>query len=148
MRRQLPRRKVMARIVVTPLVDVVLVLLVLFLVLTPLMARSLDVREPHATVRVQGEQGVPEGQLVVQAHPEGLWLNGEPIAPEALTDTLRAQLMQRSASVVFFQGHADLNYGVAVHYLDLIRASGAEILGIAPELEVRPQGPEERGIEE
>lgn len=143
--KRMPRRRVMARIVVTPLVDVVLVLLVLFLVLTPLLARSLDVREPHATVRVPDEERLPEGQLVVQAHPEGLWLNGEPVAPGALSGALRAQLAGRATSVVFFQGHPDLKYGDAVRFLDLIRASGAEILGIAPELEVVP---EETGSEE
>jgi len=143
--RSIPRKKVMAAIVVTPLVDVVLVLLVLFLVLTPLMARSLDVRQPHATVQVPDEEPIPEGQLVVQAHPDGLWINGEAVEPEQLAASLRQQLAQRSASVVFFQGHADLSYGTVVQYLDLIRSSGAEILGIAPELEVAPEEPEELG---
>lgn len=137
-RRWASNKKVFARIVVTPLVDVVLVLLVLFLVLTPLLARSLDVREPHETLTVaEGDQALGE-QLVVQAHPNGLWMNGTPVAPEALSETLRERLASRGATVVFFQGHPDLKYADAVRYLDLIRASGAEILGVAPELEVAP----------
>ena len=136
--RKIKRRKVVASIVVTPLVDVVLVLLVLFLVLTPLLARSLDVRQPHATVPLADDGVVPSTQLVVQAHPKGLWINGVSVDPADLVIQLSDRLRQGGSQVVFFQGHKDLRYGDVIHYLDLIRASGAEILGMAPELELAP----------
>lgn len=133
MRRRIPNRKVVARIVVTPLVDVVLVLLVLFLVLTPLLTRSIDVRKPHTTVSVPPDQAIPGSQLVVQATPDGVWINGEAVEASELTSRLASQLEAQGNTVVFFQGDAHLRYGDVVRYMDQIRASGAEILGIAPD---------------
>lgn len=135
MKSTLPRRRVMARIVVTPLVDVVLVLLVLFLVLTPLLVRSIDVREPHTTVSVAESEQLPPGQVVVQVRAGGgVWLNGEVIDPEVLSSRLGTLFATMETRVVFFQGDPEMGYGEVVHFLDVIRASGAEILAMAPEM--------------
>lgn len=142
MKSTLPRRRVMARIVVTPLVDVVLVLLVLFLVLTPLLVRSIDVREPHTTVSVAEGEQLPLGQVLVQVREGGgVWLNGAVTEPEELSSRLGALFASMETKVVFFQGDPEMGYGEVVHYLDVIRASGAEILAMAPEMRAEEVGP-------
>ena len=134
--KHIPRKKPLASIVVTPLVDVVLVLLVVFLVLTPLVTRSLDVREPHRTQTLDPGAELPAGQLVVQARPDGVFINGGPVEPRVLGQALESYIAEQGVAVVFFQGHPDLPYKDVVRYLDIMRASGADILGIAPELSI------------
>lgn len=146
--KHIPRKKPLATIVVTPLVDVVLVLLVLFLVLTPLVSRSIDVREPHKTQTLAPGETVPVDQLVVQARPDGVFLNGEALDPGDLGATLEGRMASNGARVVFFQGDPELPYRDVVRYLDIMRASGAEILGIAPVLTVDPPSPGVPGAEE
>jgi len=116
---------------VTPLVDVVLVLLIIFMVLTPLLEKSLDVRVPSSQT-VQADQ-LPSEQLVVNIDATGVVrLNEEPVSWEAYVPRLAAQLEQRAEAerVVIVVAADDAPYRLLVHAFDGARQAGARTLGM------------------
>jgi biopolymer transport protein ExbD len=116
---------------VTPLVDVVLVLLIIFMVLTPLLEKSLDVRVPSSQTVQTNE--LPAEQLVVNIDKAGaLRLNGEVIAWESYVERLGGQLAARTPDdrVVIVVPEDDASYGLLVRAFDGARQAGAQTLGM------------------
>jgi biopolymer transport protein TolR len=119
-----------AEINVTPLIDVVLVLLIIFMVMTPVMLKELVAKVPQKqTENVPLPPG--ESAIVVEldAHDQ-LALNGEPLAPEALGSKVAERLAHDRQKVVFFKISDDANYGRAVRVMDVCKGAGARTLGI------------------
>ena len=114
-----------AEINVTPLVDVVLVLLIIFLVITPLLHHGYDVTIPRT------EGGDRRGlQIVVSVGPQGvLYLNRELVTRADLTIRLTELLRSRPLETVFFFAEDDTSYEEAVSVMDLIRSAGAARIG-------------------
>jgi len=114
---------------VTPLVDVVLVLLIIFMVLTPSTLKHLT-----ATVPKKAEDNTPqppgETILVEYTAKRELSINGEPVAPEALAQRLADRLRDDRQKVVFFRAEDEAPYGEVVHLMDLARGSGARTLAV------------------
>src|SRR5260370_353906 len=80
---------------VTPLVDVVLVLLIIFIVVTPLLEKDFAVRIP-STEQVETTSEVPPDQIVVRIEPSGEFrINGAATAPEAYVQALKDKLDPR-----------------------------------------------------
>ncbi|HEY4395103.1 MAG TPA: biopolymer transporter ExbD [Polyangia bacterium] len=119
-----------ADINVTPLIDVVLVLLIIFMVMTPVMLKELVAKVPQKqTENVPLPPG--ESTIVVEldAHDQ-LSLNGEPLEPEALGPKVSERLAHDRGRVVFFKIADDANYGRAVRIMDVCKGAGAKTLGI------------------
>jgi len=120
---------------VTPLVDVVLVLLIIFMVVTPLLEKNLPVRTPNSE-KVEQPTEVPPDQLVVYADKLGaLRINSDPVTQLELADKLRVKLALRAASdrVVFIVADDLLSYSRLINVLDAAKLAGAEVLGFATE---------------
>jgi len=116
---------------VTPLVDVVLVLLIIFMVLTPLLEKSLDVRVPSSQT-VQTTE-LPKEQLVVAVNAAGvLSINGESLPWEQYVPRLGEQLSGRAPDerVVIVVPEDDAQYGLLVRAFDGARQAGAQTLGM------------------
>lgn len=123
----------MADINVTPLVDVVLVLLIIFMVLTPLLQLGYDVNVPPKAT-AEASMVASKAQLIVtQAEAKRVYLNREQIPIEQLPLRLTEILRQRNDKTVFFSAADELNYGVVITTMDVIRNSGAERIGIITE---------------
>ena len=124
------RRGPQAEINVTPLIDIVLVLLIIFMVLTPVMLKELPTKVPQKQAETM-PQPPGENPIVVEvdAH-DALLLNGEPVAPEALAGAVGERLRHDRQKVVFFRIDDDANYGRAVRIMDVCRGAGAKTLGI------------------
>ena len=117
---------------VTPLIDIVLVLLIIFMVLTPIMIYEMSVNLPDKTETVEQEDDVPKDQLLLAVCQDGtLTLNRTPYETEALSEDLTKRLRAKAKKVVFVDAHPDANYARVVHALDLARDAGAERLGMA-----------------
>ncbi len=114
---------------VTPLIDVVLVLLIIFMVLTPSMLKELTANVPR-----KDESNTPPPPtlpivLEISAKSD-LSINGDPVAPEALADKVGERLKHDSQKVVFFKVDDEAMYGDVVRYMDIVKGVGAKTLGI------------------
>jgi len=122
---------------VTPLVDVVLVLLIIFMVVTPLLEKDIDVRVPD-TEDVSDPEQVPEGQLVVEIDAAGNYkLNAEPLPEDQYLEKMRRVLAAKTKpedKVVFFLADDKANYGKLIAALDMTRQADPKVtLGMATE---------------
>ena len=120
---------------VTPLVDVVLVLLIIFMVLTPLAEKMLRVRVPDAEQQEQQELP-PQTQLVVSVSAEGeIAINSEKVPDAGYVERLKRVLAARSPGdrLVFFAADDKALYPRLVAALDGARQAGAEILTMTTE---------------
>jgi biopolymer transport protein TolR len=122
-----------AEINVTPLVDVVLVLLIIFMVLTPSMLKHLTANVPKKAE--QPAAAVPTDSSIVVEYTAAreLTVNNEPVAPEALADKLAERLRGARQKVVFFRAEDNAPYGEVVHLMDLARGVGATTLAVVTE---------------
>jgi biopolymer transport protein ExbD len=121
---------------VTPLVDVVLVLLIIFMVVTPLMEKDIEVRVPETVVEESPPPDSNDTQIVVQVAESGDYsINTEKIAPADYVTRLTRMLEARKKDerIVFFVADDKASYGKLVAALDGARAAGAKVLGFAPE---------------
>jgi biopolymer transport protein ExbD len=115
---------------VTPLIDIVLVLLIIFMVMTPVMLKELVAKVPQKSTELV-TQPPGENPIVVELDAsDQLSLNGEPLAPEALADQVAERLRHDRQKVVFFKIADDANYGRAVKVMDICKGAGAATLGI------------------
>jgi biopolymer transport protein ExbD len=118
---------------VTPLVDVVLVLLIIFMVVTPLLTKKFWLNVPKRTPEEQAETPPPEDQkqLVLMLQKNGtILVNSEVIAKPQLGDKLARALAARRDGLLFFDADADAPYGEAVELMDIARGSGAATIAV------------------
>jgi biopolymer transport protein ExbD len=115
---------------VTPLIDIVLVLLIIFMVMTPVMLKELVAKVPQKSTELV-PQPPGENPIVVELDArDQLSLNGEPLAAEALAGEVAERLRHDRQKVVFFRIDDDANYGRAVRIMDICKGAGAATLGI------------------
>jgi len=118
---------------VTPLVDVVLVLLIIFMVVTPLLEKDIGVRVPP-TEKVEALTEPPPDQLVVRLAADGtLDINGDAVAPEDYVARLTGMVGARSDKTVFVVADDRAPYPGLVHLLDGAKQAGAQTLGMGTE---------------
>ena len=115
---------------VTPLVDVVLVLLIIFMVIQPLMQRGYDVSvPPKAEMNTPPPQSSDQLIVSLTARRE-IYLNKERVEAGNLAIRLQELLKNRGNKVVFFSAEDTANYGDAMKVMDIVRNNGAKNIGI------------------
>ena len=115
---------------VTPLVDVMLVLLIIFMVVTPLIKPGVDVRVPEA--ENPREHPADDTTLVLSMREDGsLYLNRFPIAERDVSSMLSSLLERRTDRTLFLKASAVLDYGRVVEMMDLCRLAG--VTEVAPD---------------
>jgi len=121
---------VRSEINITPLVDVVLVLLIIFMVMTPTLLKEMDVVVPEKA-DVQIAVPTTTDQIVVGITKDNkLALNREPMTESELVQRMHDLMAGRTDKLVFFDVDDDANYGEVMHCMDVVRGSGAKTLGI------------------
>jgi biopolymer transport protein ExbD len=111
---------------VTPLVDVVLVLLLVFMVTAPMMSRGIDVSLPVANQ----PQNDPEDRITVSINGrEQIFIGDRPINALLLEDRLRGMMEGRSSKVVYLRADEGLRYGKVIEVVDRIKKAGVEQIG-------------------
>ena len=120
----------LSEISVTPFVDVMLVLLVVFLVTAPMLFRGIDVRVPRTETRTVQ----PEERLVLTVTKEGAVFVGEQPITLARLERLLASLRQRNPkAAVFLRADERAAYGSVVKVMDIVKKAGIDRLGMVTE---------------
>jgi biopolymer transport protein ExbD len=115
---------------VTPLIDVVLVLLIIFMVLTPSMLKHLTAAVPKKEEEATPPMPADAPIVVEYSAKRELTVNTEPVAVEGLAAKLADRLRFDSRKVVFFKADDDAPYGEVVHLMDIARGAGAKTLAV------------------
>ncbi|HTY42201.1 MAG TPA: ExbD/TolR family protein [Thermoanaerobaculia bacterium] len=119
----------LADINVTPLVDVMLVLLIIFMVTAPMLHQGISVALPK-TSTTNLRSGL-EDPIVLSISRDGLYyINETPVARGLLKDRLRAILRGHKEKAVLLKADRSLSYGTVIETLDLLNRMGIESLGM------------------
>ena len=125
-------RGTMSQINVTPLVDVMLVLLIIFMVAAPIIQQGVEVNLPKVKAgALPGE----EQQFVISLTREGeLYLNDTKISVDDLAGKLRAIAAERPDREIFIRADYVVPYGDVMHMIGAIKAAGIDNVGMVTEM--------------
>jgi biopolymer transport protein TolR len=117
----------------TPMIDVLLVLLIIFMVIQPAMQRGIEVQVPPVEERQQAPDQPNPDQIVLEIRPgPSYFLNGIPVPPARLEAQLRGVFDERARKVLFVKGDETLRYDDVIAAIDAARAARIEVVGLVP----------------
>jgi biopolymer transport protein TolR len=118
----------MSEINVTPFVDVMLVLLIIFMVTAPLIQHGVDVELPRATTKSIATN--EETLTITLTKDRKIYINKMSVELSSLKEKLMKIFKQRTDNQLFFKADRDLSYGFVIRVMAEIKNSGIEKLGI------------------
>ena len=113
----------LSEINVTPLVDVMLVLLIIFMVVAPMMQRGIDVNLPET----ETASGINEATIVLTIDREDrVYINDRPVHVKILKERIRELVGHKSNETIYVRADRKIPYGTVLHVMDIIRQAGIE----------------------
>ena len=120
----------LSEINVTPFIDVMLVLLVIFMVTAPMMQSGIGVNLPQAETQSAPAE---EGLTITITKDRFIHMEGAVININLLEQKLRGYFVGKQKKIVFIQADERINYGFFVDTLDIIKKAGVEAVGLVTE---------------
>lgn len=126
--------KVNSNINVTPMVDVMLVLLIIFMVITPMLQKGVTVDLAKVNNPEQMPDADKEDALIVAIMRNGdVFFGNDRIAPDQLTNKVKDRIASRVNKIVYVRADARAKYKAVVEVVDNVRSAGVDDLGLLTE---------------
>jgi biopolymer transport protein ExbD/biopolymer transport protein TolR len=119
---------------VTPMVDVMLVLLIIFMVITPMLQKGVSVTMAKTDNPIKMPEADKEDSLIVAVMRDGIiYFNSDKVSAEQLTDRVKDKLANKPDKRIFVKADAGAKYGDVVAVVDDVRSAGVDQLGLLTE---------------
>jgi biopolymer transport protein TolR len=116
---------------IVPLIDVLLVLIIIFMVITPTVPQGLDARIPQATQPTDPDKDVPLAAIVVQVTASGnVLINQDKTSWDGLGARLEDIFKQRAEKAAFVKGDDSVQFADVARAIDIMRGAGIENVGL------------------
>jgi biopolymer transport protein ExbD len=117
---------------VTPMIDVLLVLLIIFMMVIPMSRKALDLQLPDPTPSDE-PQGPPPSQIVLEVLPGNTFkINSQPVAKEELQKKLKEIYDPRPDKIIFVKGDPTVKYSDVIAAMDAARGAGVKVIAATP----------------
>jgi biopolymer transport protein TolR len=117
---------------VTPMIDVLLVLLIIFMMVIPMSRKAIDLQLPDPTPNNE-PQGPQPSQIVMEVLPGNVFkINTQPVAKNDLAKKLKEIYDPRPDKIIFVKGDPAVKYSDVIWAMDMARGSGVKVIGMTP----------------
>jgi biopolymer transport protein TolR len=117
---------------VTPMIDVLLVLLIIFMMVIPMSRKAIDLQLPDPTPD-NTNSGPPPSQIVLEVLPGGTFrINTQPVAKADLAKKLKDIYDGRPDKIIFVKGDPAVKYSDVISAMDAARGSGVKVIAMTP----------------
>ena len=117
---------------VTPMIDVLLVLLIIFMMVIPMARKAIDIQLPDPNPAVAPANAVSQ-QIVLEVLPNGAFaVNKEPLNKDNLTKRLKEIYDPRPDKLIFIKGDPTVKYQDVIFAMDMARQAGVKVIGVPP----------------
>jgi biopolymer transport protein TolR len=116
---------------VTPMIDVLLVLLIIFMLVVPMSRKAIDLQLPDPTETTQSTN--PPPQIVLEVLPGQKYLiNKQPLTKQDMGKRLTEIYKDRPEKIIFVKGDPKVKYQDVIFAMDVARGSGVKVIGVSP----------------
>jgi biopolymer transport protein TolR len=117
---------------VTPMIDVLLVLLIIFMMVIPMSRKAIDLQLPDPTPD-DTNSGPPPSQIVLEVLPGGAFrVNTQPVTKAELAKKLKEIYDPRPDKIIFIKGDPAVKYSDVISAMDVARGSGVKVIAMTP----------------